>query len=175
MKLSKHQQNFIADEVTQDQLANVLRIARGNDSNTNNRITKTFNNITESGTLNNTTLTGEIEVSDLTVNALLYPNASGILSAAVGLSLIDNNFVIGTSTAYENLTADGPIYIGSEVPTTTTNRLYNSSGSLYWAGNLVAGAAWVLGLLTALTSTVQVEMWGLAPRRVPGLHFGECN
>lgn len=127
--------------VTEEQLADVLRIARGNNDRTHDRISDTSRTITESGTLSNTTFTGTITMSGLTTTALLYPNANGILTAASGLSVINNNLTIGTSTAYEKLTVDGPIYLGSEVPTTTASRLYNSAGSLYWAGNLVAGAA----------------------------------
>ena len=104
-------------------------------------ISDSRSSITSGGTLTDTTLSGALTLPDITTNLLLYANSSGVLSAATGLNITNNSLTIGTTTAHEKLTIDGPIYLGSNTPAATTNRLYNTSGSLYWNGSVVAGAS----------------------------------
>ena len=104
-------------------------------------ISDSRSSITSGGTLTDTTLSGALTLPDITTNLLLYANSSGVLSAATGLNITNNSLAIGTTTAHEKLTIDGPIYLGSNTPTTTTNRLYNQTGSLYWNGSVIAGAS----------------------------------
>ena len=104
-------------------------------------ISDSRSSITSGGTLTDTTLSGALTLPDITTNLLLYANSSGVLSAATGLNITNNSLTIGTTTAHEKLTVDGPVYLGSNTPASTQNRLYNTSGSLYWNGSVVAGAS----------------------------------
>ncbi len=94
------------------------------------------------GTLSSPTLGGTITITDIPVNALLFTNSAGVLSGVSGLGVDDaGNLLLGTTTAQEQLTVAGPVFIGDATPTTTTNRLYSIAGSLYWNGSIVAASS----------------------------------
>ena len=94
------------------------------------------------GTLSSPTLTGTISLSGLPVNALLFTNSSGAMTAVSGLNVDDSgNLLIGTTTAQEQLTVATPIYLADATPSTTANRLYSIAGSLYWNGSIIAASS----------------------------------
>lgn len=52
------------------------------------------------------------------------------------------NLGLGITDPLERLSVDGAIFLEQiSAPATTTNRLYNELGSLYWNGSVIAGAA----------------------------------
>ncbi|HFC10863.1 MAG TPA: hypothetical protein ENJ75_01570, partial [Candidatus Kaiserbacteria bacterium] len=53
---------------------------------------------------------------------------------------LNNRVGIGTSSPVDTLSVNGATYLAPITPTNTTSRLYNSSGNLYWSGNLIGGA-----------------------------------
>ena len=63
-------------------------------------------------------------------------------ATTTGTSYFTGNVGIGTSTSQDALALNGSTFLANTTaPAITTNRLYANSGSLYWAGNLIAGAA----------------------------------
>lgn len=96
--------------------------------------------ITTDGSFLNPTLSGIVSLPDEAVSTLLYLDTEHAISSLTGFSIVNDSLAIGTSTAYEKFTLQGPLYLGEATPTTTINRLYNQSGSLYWNGSLLAGA-----------------------------------
>ncbi|VAW32023.1 hypothetical protein MNBD_CPR01-49, partial [hydrothermal vent metagenome] len=54
---------------------------------------------------------------------------------------LNNRVGIGTTSPTDTLSVNGATYLASITPTDTTSRLYNSSGNLYWSGNLIGGAS----------------------------------
>ncbi|MEI6345989.1 MAG: immunoglobulin-like domain-containing protein [bacterium] len=59
---------------------------------------------------------------------------------------------IGTTSPSDLLAVNGAVYLAATTPAVTSNRLYNSSGDLYWGGNLVSGAA--VGTWTSTSGNV---------------------
>lgn len=53
----------------------------------------------------------------------------------------DNRVGVGTSSPTDTLSINGPVYLADATPSETQNRLYSSSGSLYWSGSAVGGGA----------------------------------
>ncbi len=83
----------------------------------------------------NSTLSGSLSVGGattltgtLSANGVLYTDGT---NSRVG---------VGTSSPSDTLSVNGPLYLTAAIPSKTTNRLYNILGSLYWGGNLIAGA-----------------------------------
>ena len=71
---------------------------------------------------------------------------------------------IGVDTADERLDINGAIHIRDFVPSTTANRLYSSSSTLYWNGSALAtgGSLWTDGgTFSYLTSTTDDLVLGL--------------
>jgi|GEM_PF-4124144 len=49
---------------------------------------------------------------------------------------------IGTTSPTDTLSVNGPVYLAQvSAPSNTSNRLYNTSGDLYWAGSLIGGSS----------------------------------
>jgi len=80
---------------------------------------------------------------------------SGTVSNAISVSATTGSFSnltattlgVGTSSPSDTLAVAGPIYLADSSPASVTNRLYSSSGDLYWGGSLVGGGSvgnWVL-------------------------------
>ena len=85
---------------------------------------------------------GTISLSGIPANALLFTNSSGNLTGLSALGVDDSgNLLVGTTTAQEQLTIDGAIYIGEETPATTSGRLYRVGADLFWNGSLVAASS----------------------------------
>ena len=54
---------------------------------------------------------------------------------------LNNRVGIGTATPSDTLSVNGALYLSqASAPASTTDRLYNTSGSLFWAGNIIGGA-----------------------------------
>ena len=95
-----------------------------------------------SPTITDPTISGTVNLSGFTTNALLFTDSSGNISSLSSLSVDDaGNLLIGTTSVQERLTVDGPIYLGDSSPTTTTNRLYSIGGSLYWNGSIIVASS----------------------------------
>ena len=95
-----------------------------------------------SPTITDPTISGNISLTGLPANALLFTDSAGNMSALSSLSVDDSgNLLIGTTTAQERLTVDGPIYLADSTPATTANRLYSIGGSLYWNGSIVTASS----------------------------------
>ena len=96
-------------------------------------------------TITNANLTAS-EIPALNYLSSSGGSLSGSLSiggnaTTTGTSYFGGNVGIGTSTSQDALAVNGSEYLPDiSAPGLTTNRLYANSGSLYWAGNLIAGA-----------------------------------
>jgi hypothetical protein len=103
------------------------------------------------GQLNGTTITNAnltaSEIPALDYLSLSGGSLSGDLSVSgnattSGNAYFTGNIGIGTSTSQDALAVDGSEYLPDiTAPFETTNRLYANGGSLYWAGNVIAGGA----------------------------------
>ena len=101
--------------------------------------------------LNNVTITNAnltaSEIPPLDYLSLSGGSLSGDLSVTgnattTGTSYFSGNVGIGTSSSQDALSVNGSTYLTNIAsPSITANRLYANSGSLYWAGSVIAGAA----------------------------------
>jgi Chaperone of endosialidase/Domain of unknown function (DUF5011) len=102
-------------------------------------------------TLNNVTVNG---ISGLTAADIptditatnYFPLSGGTLTGAfVNTATTSSSFAgalgIGTTSPSDVFAVNGPIYLANTTPSATTNRLYSTGGSLYWAGSLVGGGS----------------------------------
>ena len=76
------------------------------------------------------------------VGGSLYFNGSAVGGGAINLSdiTIDQNLDMGTYniTNANELSLNQALSLTSHTPSTTTNKLYNSGGTLYWNGNQIS-------------------------------------
>jgi hypothetical protein len=97
-------------------------------------------------TITNANLTAS-EIPALDYLSLSGGSLSGDLSiggnaTTTGTSYFTGNVGIGTWTSQDALAVNGSEYLPNvAAPTITANRLYANANDLYWAGNLIAGAA----------------------------------
>ncbi len=78
-------------------------------------------------------VSADIATALLTSPSLFGADFTGTTTMADGLAL-------GTTTLLDLLTIDGAIYLAETSPLTTTNRLYNFDGDLYWNGSVVTSS-----------------------------------
>ncbi|MEK7669545.1 MAG: hypothetical protein AAB350_03095, partial [Patescibacteria group bacterium] len=90
-------------------------------------------------TIINSSFSGSAGLTSLSVSGL----ATFTGSTTVSDLSVTQWLAVGTTTRQDTLTLDGALYLASRsVPTNTSSRLYNTNnGDLYWAGNLIGGAA----------------------------------
>ena len=129
-------QNKLTSLVYQNVSAPNSVIATGGITNeiaATNRINQLSGVAITGGTITNATINGISGLTAADIPALAYLSTSGgSLSGALG---------IGTTSPSDLFALNGAAYLADiAVPPVTTNRLYSNSGSLYWAGNLLAGA-----------------------------------
>lgn len=98
------------------------------------------------------TVSGNATLSTTTVSRLTASEAlfAGSYVSAPYFTATDANatstfagaLTVGTTTSYAPLTLNGAAYLASTTaPVTTTNRLYNQGGLLFWDGTAFAGAS----------------------------------
>jgi len=80
---------------------------------------------------------------------------------------LNNRVGIGTATPSDTLSVNGTLYLSqASAPASTTDRLYNTSGSLFWAGNIIGGATtgnWVTDGTNAWRATGNVGIGTTTP------------
>jgi hypothetical protein len=159
---SNYNNNFAAIALTNkiDQLQNTVitspAITGGTITNTN----------ISGGTISGTTISGTtltvssgIFSGNLTVSGTATSTFAGDSNFDGGTLYIDslNNRVgVGTSSPSDTFSLAGPLYLSQiSAPSVTTNRLYNTGGSIYWNGTaLGAGGG---GTSSWATTTSQVS------------------
>ncbi len=63
-------------------------------------------------------------------------------TSVLSVDAVNTRVGIGTSTPTDTLSVNGAVYLSQiSAPSNTSNRLYNTAGNLYWAGNLIGGAS----------------------------------
>jgi len=81
-----------------------------------------------------------VDVSaDIAASLLASPSLFG--ASLAGTTTIGDGLALGTTTLQDLLTVDGAIYLAETSPLTTTNRLYNFGGELYWNGSVVTSSS----------------------------------
>jgi hypothetical protein len=121
------------------------QVAAGGNSTVPYAASNAINNLSNV-TITNANLTAS-EIPALNYLSLSGGSLSGNLSiggnaTTTGTAYFTGNVGIGTSTAQDALSINGSTFLPDfSAPTITTNRLYANGGSLYWSGNLIAGAA----------------------------------
>src|SRR3989344_3518858 len=101
-----------------------------------------------SGTLSvggNTTLSGDLSVSGLlSVTSLATSTFAGDVvfdSDTLYIDSVNGRVGVGTTSPSDTFALNGAAYFAPiSTPAITVDRLYNNSGDLYWAGNLIGGA-----------------------------------
>lgn len=121
---------------------------------------------------NDTTLNGYTLFPSLSPDSLTYIDNAGKLTSAGALLFKDNSLIIGTTTPMEAMTLNGALYISSSSPRSTTNALYNLSGSLYWNG-VELGSGTATGSPSSLNALTDVVLTSVVPGNV--LSFNGTN
>jgi hypothetical protein len=102
----------------------------------------TLNNVTVNGISG---LTAADIPTDITASNYLPLSGGTLTGAFVNTATSSSSFAgalgIGTTSPSDVFAVNGPIYLANTTPSATTNRLYSSGGSLYWAGSLVGGGS----------------------------------
>ncbi|PJE52425.1 MAG: hypothetical protein COV80_04210, partial [Parcubacteria group bacterium CG11_big_fil_rev_8_21_14_0_20_48_46] len=95
----------------------------------------TARNVTFSGTATFSGTTNVMGATTFSGNAVFDTDTLSIDS-------LNNRVGVGTTTPADIFSLNGPAYIAQiSAPSNTQNRLYNTGGNLYWAGNLVGGGS----------------------------------
>ena len=97
--------------------------------------------------LSNITVNGVTGLTDsdipdtITVSNYLRLSGGTLTGAFAGTSgTFSTNFGVGTTSPSDTLAVDGQVYLAQvSAPAVTANRLYNSSGTLYWNGTALGG------------------------------------
>lgn len=156
-----------------DDLARALWIFKKDNENTRSDLNENINDvralaegISSGGTFSEVTLTGDTTLTGLTSNALLFTDGAGVLTASPLFTIHNNRLGIGTTSPSELLTVEGAIYLGSEMPASIANRLYNVAGDLYWNGAVLSGsstASWMISGGNAYRMTGSVGIGTTTP------------
>jgi len=108
-------------------------------------ITITNTTGTTSASLTTLTVSATTTLASQTPNAILYLTPSRTITTSPLFSFNGTNLTLGTSTPLNNatLTLNGSLALQdlTTLPTTTTNLLYATGGTLYWAGNPLASSS----------------------------------
>ena len=97
------------------------------------------------------TLSGQLTVSGAATSTLA--GDTNFDSGTLYIDSVNNRVGIASSSPSETLSVNGAAYFSQiSAPSVTTDRLYNSSGDLYWNGNLVGSAS--VGNWTSLAGNV---------------------
>ncbi|PIY57840.1 MAG: hypothetical protein COY99_01130, partial [Candidatus Yonathbacteria bacterium CG_4_10_14_0_8_um_filter_47_645] len=151
---SKTQGNFRAIALTQkiDQLTNTAinspTITGGTISSANisggsiSGVSLSGSSIALSGALSATSgaFSGNLTVSGTATNT--FAGDSAFDTDTLTIDSVNNRVGIATTTPSDTFSLNGSAYLAQiSAPSNTQNRLYNTGGNLYWAGNLVGGGS----------------------------------
>lgn len=122
-QLSEHTVDIVSDDNLSDQVNRLERQLFSLMDDTNDDRRKLSDELTTDGTFTTPTL------SDST---LIGTTTADILTA--------NQLGVGTTSPSDTMAVAGAVYLDDTTPPSTLNRLYNTTGDLYWSGNLIGGS-----------------------------------